>query len=221
MEMPSLSLLAGTSVRFSLPYRPNPSKFGAMCHVPHDSFRPPRVALRVFPLATPVMICAPAVKRRAVRVGVRGGTTESVERRAQIITRSERQTRSLCWGSSRRQHSLPAAQPHQKASPSASVRDAKLPLWFELGYRSKHELVEQWNRKRHVSVGWTVDHSFFHQLGANWSEAGDFYPQGTSDISRALGTRTEFGHRPQEIPFAGRQAVKSDTKKILIQPGDD
>jgi hypothetical protein len=58
------------------------------------------------------MICAPAVARPAVRMGVWGGTAESAARTAQMITHPERQTRESVR--KQRGHSLAAAQPHQK-----------------------------------------------------------------------------------------------------------
>ncbi len=53
-----------------------------------------------------VMICAPAAARPA-SVGDEGRKAASDARTAQMITRSKPQTRSLCWGSVRRKHSLP------------------------------------------------------------------------------------------------------------------
>jgi hypothetical protein len=43
-----------------------------------------------------------------------------------MITRSERQTRSLCWGSARRKHSLHAAQPHQKGLVESKISSARI-----------------------------------------------------------------------------------------------
>ena len=59
------------------------------------------------------MICAPAVARPAVRMGVWGGTAESAARTAQMITSRQRRKLGVCAGK-RGGHSLHAAQPHQE-----------------------------------------------------------------------------------------------------------
>lgn len=58
------------------------------------------------------MICAPAVARPAVRMGVWGGTAESAARTAQMITPPTGKL-GVCAGK-QGGHSLPAAQPHQE-----------------------------------------------------------------------------------------------------------
>jgi hypothetical protein len=59
-----------------------------------------------YAISSPVMICAPAAKRPAGRMGKGGGTAESAARTAQMITPLHPQTWSLCL------HSLPAAKPN-------------------------------------------------------------------------------------------------------------
>lgn len=62
----------------------------------------------------------------------------------------------------------------------------------------------------------TVDHPFPHQFGPHGSHTCDLHPQGVGDVAGAMSAWSKFGNSPQETLLAGRQAIKADTKEILI-----
>ena len=72
-----------------------------------------------------VMICAPAAERPA-SAGDQGRKAASDVRTAQMITLTNGQIRSLCWGSPRRKHSLHAAQPHRQRLVESKISSARV-----------------------------------------------------------------------------------------------
>src|SRR5216684_9179472 len=91
-------------------------------------------------------------------------------------------------------------------------------LCFE-GHDPPHECIEQRHGKGHVSMRRTVDHAFLDQLGANRPEAGQLHSKSIGDVTCTLRSWTQFGHRPEEILFAWREAVVPYSKEVLIQTG--
>src|SRR5262249_46996816 len=124
---------------------------------------------------------------------------------AQYFLSSRRATRKIETNSGQKQASLQLGS------------DGLLP---GSGRDSLHELIEERDRERSISMGRAVDHAFRNQFTSHRGYAGYAFPKSLRDVSGAMRSGTEVRHRPQIALFRGCQSIEANPEEAGVQLGE-
>src|SRR5258708_30720971 len=85
------------------------------------------------------------------------------------------------------------------------------------GHDAFHEFVEEGDSKRCVAVSRAPDHTFGYESGADRAQRLYRPFEFFGDVSGAMRTAPQIGHRTQVLLLHGGEAIETDPEKSLVK----